>query len=91
VAYAENVEAELATVFEANDAVAISLAKGLLEQAGVPFLTRSNETEARLALGPILFPTCRFLVPRDWESEARKLLEQLAFPLEAEDEEEKLS
>ncbi len=68
------------TVFESNDAFAIGLAKGLLEDAGIAFWMEGDETAARLALGPIMFPECRFLVPRDREPEARELLEQLEPP-----------
>jgi hypothetical protein len=71
-------------VFESNDAFAISLAKGSLEDSGIPFLMEGDETAARLMLGPIMFPSCRFLVPKDREAEARELLEPLGFPREEE-------
>jgi len=77
-------QVDLVPVFESNDRFAVSLARGLLEDAGIPFWTlgdkMGDETAARLALGPILFPSCRFLVPGDREAEARELLEQLESP-----------
>ena len=53
------------------------MAKGSLEDAGIPFWMQSEETNARLALGPIRFPSCTFLVPPDREAEARALLDPL--------------
>ena len=67
-------------VFESNDGFAIALAKGSLEDAGIPFWVEGDETAPRLALGPITFPLCRFLVPKDREAEARELLEPLNSP-----------
>ena len=63
-------------VFESNDAFAIGLAKGALEDSGIPFWKQGDETAARLALVPIMFPACRFLVPKDREVEARALMPQ---------------
>lgn len=71
---------ELVAVFESNDRFAIGLAKGSLEDAGIPFWMQEDETAARLVLGPTMFPSCRFLVPRDREVEARELLESLGSP-----------
>jgi hypothetical protein len=71
---------DLVTVFESNDRSAIGLAKGSLEDASIPFWMQYDETAARLVLGPIMFPLCRFLVPKDREVGARELLEQLEPP-----------
>jgi hypothetical protein len=68
------------TVFESNDMLAIGLAQGSLEDSGIPFLIRSEETAARLVLGPVMFPPSRFLVPKDREVEARELMELLQSP-----------
>lgn len=68
---------ELVVVFESNDPFAIGLAKGALEDAGIPFWMQGDETAARLGLIPISFPPCRFLVAKDGEAEARTLLEPL--------------
>jgi hypothetical protein len=68
------------SVFESNDMFAIALAKGSLEDSGIPFSIDGDMTARQLVLGPIAFPLCRFLVPKDREKEARKLLAPLAFP-----------
>ena len=73
-------EPDLVTVFESNDPFAIAMAKGSLEDSGIPFWMEGDETAARLVLGPIRFPSCRFLVPKDREAEARELLEPLTSP-----------
>jgi hypothetical protein len=52
----------------------------LLEDGGIPFLIQSNETAARLVLGPVVFASSRFVVPEDREAEARELLEPLRSP-----------
>jgi hypothetical protein len=67
---------DLVTVFESNDAFAIGLAKGALEDSGIPFWKQSDETAARLVLSPVMFPSCRFLVSKDREVEARALMPQ---------------
>jgi hypothetical protein len=67
-------------VFESNDKFAIGLAKGSLEDAGIPFWMQGDQTAAQLVLSPIMFPSCRFLVPKGREAEARKLLELLEAP-----------
>jgi hypothetical protein len=68
-------------VFESNDLFAIGAAKGSLDDSGIPFWMEGDETAARLALSPIRFPSCRFLVPKDRELEARELLEPLNHPV----------
>src|SRR5229473_1779213 len=78
---AQDSRLDFVPVFESNDRFTIGLAKGSLEDAGIPFWTRDEEAAARLALGPIMFPSCQFLVPKDREAEARELLESLDSPL----------
>jgi hypothetical protein len=70
-------QVELVAVFESNDRFTIGLAKGSLEDARIPFWMQDDETAARLVLSPIMFPSCRFLVPKDREAEARELLDSL--------------
>lgn len=72
---------DLVTVFESNDAFVIGLAKGALEDSGIPFWMQSEEATARLVLGPVMFPPSRFMVPKHYEAEARELLEPLQSPL----------
>jgi hypothetical protein len=67
----------LVAVFDSNDRFTVSLAKGSLEDAGIPFWMHGDETAAYLALSPVIFPSCQFLVTKDREAEARELLESL--------------
>ncbi len=71
----------LVTVFESDDSAVIAVAKGLLEQAGVPFRVQGDETGPRLLYGPILYPACRFLVSPSREADALAALEPLARPV----------
>jgi hypothetical protein len=68
-------------VFESADKFAIALAKGLLQDSGIPFWLQGLETDARL-VGAMMFPFRRFLVPKDREAEARELLASLESPIE---------
>jgi hypothetical protein len=76
---------ELVTVFESSDAFVIAMAKGALEDSGIPFLIRGDEIYHRQMMGPLLFSSCRFVVTRDREAEARELLQQLEAPIEPDD------
>ncbi len=67
-------------VFESNDGLSIALAKGLLENTGIPFWMQDDESASGLLLGPFVFSVCRFHVPKDREVEARELLATLAPP-----------
>ncbi|MGA3020191.1 MAG: hypothetical protein ABSF62_23980 [Bryobacteraceae bacterium] len=73
---------EPVTVFESSDKFAIALANGLPEDSGIPFWMRGDEISGRLVLGPIMFPSCRFLVPGDREAEAREVRASLESPIE---------
>ena len=74
-------ELDAVVVFKSSDSCTVGLAKGALEDAGIPFSMQSDETAARLLLiGPIMFPPCRFLVTKDREAEARTVLEPLQSP-----------
>jgi hypothetical protein len=70
----------LVSVFESNDTFAIAFAKGILDEAGIPYWVQGDETGARLVLSPVIYPECRFLVPQTHATEARQLLEQLTRP-----------
>ena len=72
---------EPVTVFESSDRFAIALANGLLEDSGIPFWMKGDEISGRLVPGPIMFPSCRFLVPRDREADAREVLASLESPI----------
>jgi hypothetical protein len=57
-------QTEPVMVFQSADRFAIALAKGSLEDSGIPFWLQGAETDTRL-LGAMMFPSCRFLVPKE--------------------------
>jgi len=64
-------------VLEGSDRLAIALARGLLEEAGIPFYVSGEEIGARPGMAdPFIHPWCRVLVPRDRETDARALLQR---------------
>lgn len=71
----------LVVVLETNDRMQLALAKGLLEDAGIPFFALGQIATLIQDVDPFLHKWVRVQVPRDRESEARELLEPL---LEAE-------
>jgi len=64
---------EPVVVFQSSDKISIAFAKGLLEDAGVPFWMQDEESASGLGLLNA-FPACRFLVDKDCEEEVRQLL-----------------
>lgn len=69
---------QLLTVLEASDPLAIASAKGILEDAGIPFSASGDEIAVRYApIGGLIHPWCRIQVGRDREPEARTLLKPL--------------
>ena len=71
---------ELVVVLETNDRLQLALAKGLLEEAGVPFFVLGQITTLIQDVDPFLHKWVRLQVPRDREEEARQLLEPLLQP-----------
>ena len=71
---------DLVVVLETNDLVQASLARGLLEDAGVPFFMLGNITTLIQDVDPFLHKRLRVQVPRDREAEARELLDPLSQP-----------
>jgi hypothetical protein len=67
----------LVVVLETNDLIQLSLAKGLLEDAGVPYFALGQIATLVTDVDPFLHKMVRLQVPRDREPEARELLEQL--------------
>jgi hypothetical protein len=63
-------------VFATTDSLLVSLAQASLEDARIPFLDNAHESGARLIVGDA-FPLCRFLVPPDYEQDARAILDNL--------------
>lgn len=71
---------ELVVVIETDDRVQLALAKGLLEDAGIPFFALGQIATLVQDVDPYLYKWIRLQVPRDREAEARELLESLLQP-----------
>jgi hypothetical protein len=66
---------DLVVVLETDDPVQLFLAKGLLEDADVPFFVLGQIAMLIQDVDPFLHKRVRVQVPRDREAEARELLE----------------
>ncbi len=66
---------DLIVVLESNDRLQIAMAKGLLEEAGIPFFVLGQITTLVNEVDGFLRKWVRLQVPRDREAEARELLE----------------
>ncbi len=71
---------DLVVVLETNQEVPLAMAKGLLEDAGIPFFVLGQIATLVQGVDPFLHKWVRLQVPRDREEEARELLEQLQQP-----------
>jgi hypothetical protein len=60
---------------ETNDRIQLSLVKGLLEDAGIPYFILGQIAMLIQDVDPFLHKWVRVQVPRDREAEARQLLE----------------
>ena len=67
-------------VLETNDGIRLAMAKGLLEDAGIPFFALGQITTLVTDVDGFLRKWVRVQVPRDREAEARELLEELEQP-----------
>lgn len=70
----------LVVVLETNDRLQLALAKGLLEDAGIPFFALGQIATLVQDVDPFLHKWVRVQVPRDREAEAKELLESLLEP-----------
>lgn len=70
----------LVVVLETNDGIHLAMAKGLLEDAGIPFFALGQITTLVTDVDGFLRKWVRVQVPRDREAEARELLEELEQP-----------
>lgn len=68
---------DLVIVLESNDRLQLAMAKGLLEEAGIPFFVLGQITTLINEVDGFLRKWVRVQVPRDREAEARELLEGL--------------
>lgn len=71
---------DLVVVLETNDDVQLAMAKGLLEDAGIPFLVLGQIATLVQGVDGFLHKWQRLQVPRDREAGARELLESLEQP-----------
>jgi len=67
----------LVVVLETNDSVLLAMAKGLLEDAAIPFFILGQIATLVQDVDGFLHKWVRVQVPRDREAEARELLEEL--------------
>ena len=66
---------DLVVVLETNDRIQLALAKGLLEEADIPFYVLGQIATLVQGVDPSLHKWVRVQVPCDREAEARELLE----------------
>ena len=86
---------DFATTFQSSDPVVLMTAKALLEQAGIPFVTRGEGTQDLFGLGRlgtgfnlVIGPT-ELQVPAERKQEAEELLRQAKLDqIEADSDEE---
>ena len=67
----------LVVVLETNDQILVAFAKGLLEEAGIPYFILGQIATLVSDVDGFLRKWVRVQVPRDREAEARGLLEEL--------------
>ena len=71
---------DLVVVLETNDSIHVAMAKGLLEDAGIPFFVLGQITTLVTDVDGLLRKWVRVQVSRDREAQARELLETLLQP-----------
>ena len=72
---------DLVVVLETNDRVQLAMARGLLEDAGIPLFVLGQIATLVQDVDGFLRKWVRLQVPRDREAEARELLEQMLQPI----------
>lgn len=72
---------DLVVVLETNNRVQLALAKGLLEDAGIPFFVLGQITGLVNDVDGFTHKWSKLQVARDSEAEARELLEQVLQPV----------
>ena len=70
----------LVVILETNDGIQLSMVKGLLEDAGIPFFVLGQIATLVQDVDGFLHKWVRVQVPRDREKEARELVESLVQP-----------
>ncbi len=72
---------EPVVVLETNDRVQLAMAKGLLEEAGIPYFVLGQITTLVQDVDPFLNKTLRLQVPADAEEDAREVLLPVTEPV----------
>ena len=72
---------ELVVVLESNDQIQFAMARGLLEDAGIPLFVRGQIATLYQSVDGFLRKWLCLEVPRDRETEAREILEQILHPV----------
>jgi Putative prokaryotic signal transducing protein len=67
-------------VLESRNAIQLALAKGLLDDSGIPYILLGKITTLVNDVDPFLQKPVRILAPSDREAEAREVLESLLNP-----------
>ena len=73
----------LVVILETNDPFALALAKGMLQEAGIPYFGLNEITRLVNDVDPMLRKWVKLQVARDREAEARELLASLLRPAPA--------
>lgn len=76
---------DLVEVLETRDAIQLAMARGLLEDAGIPFYLLGQITRLVNDVDPFVQKHIRIQVPRDREAEAQEILEMLLQPVAEDD------
>jgi hypothetical protein len=71
---------DLIVVLETNERIQLAMAKGLLDDAEIPFFALGQIATLVTDVDPYLHKWVRIQVPRDREAEARELLQPLLQP-----------
>ena len=66
---------DLTIALATNDRIQLAMAKGLLEEAGIPFFVLGQITTLVSDVDPFVHKSFRLQVPRDRATEAREVLE----------------
>jgi hypothetical protein len=74
---------EIVTIFESDDPVAFSLARSVLDEAGVEYGV-VEEALAGFGFSPMLNPMRKILIPAYRKEQALELMDRIAGPEEAE-------
>jgi hypothetical protein len=77
---------DLVVVLETNDRIQLAMAKGLLEEAEIPFFVLGQIATLVNDVDGLLHKWVRLQVPRDCEEEAREILESLHHPIPGDSE-----